>query len=272
MHDNATDSQNIQTSTATSNDIQLEVNAPIEPVKKKRGRKPNPNKRTGYFYEEQEEAFKNYVTSTDQEYRNKLFQEVLYPAFTKMIESISRRYGLFTPSESFDETFFDTMSFLITKVNNFDVTKGYKAYSYCGTICKRYLLLKRTQDMKYTENTLSYDNLFSGKSDDRLDETDGETDFSSELIKKTIEELQKLLGDEQNSNLTPNERSVGFALLELLTNWETIFTKIGSKKFNKTSVSYFIKEFTMLSSKEVRDAMKKFKNLYFFNKQKLIDS
>ena len=40
------------------------------------------------------------------------------------------------------------MSFLITKVNNFDFTKGYKAYSYCGTVCKRYLLLKRTTDMK----------------------------------------------------------------------------------------------------------------------------
>jgi len=65
---------------------------------KKRGRKPNPEKRTGYFYEEEEEAFKQYIQSTDQNFRNKIFKEKLFPAFTKMIESISRRYGLYTPS------------------------------------------------------------------------------------------------------------------------------------------------------------------------------
>ena len=77
---------------------------------KKRGRKPKAN-RKGYFYEEEEEAFIKYVTSTDQHERDKVFREKLYPAFTKMIESIIRRYELFTPSEDFTDTFYDTMSF-----------------------------------------------------------------------------------------------------------------------------------------------------------------
>ena len=198
-------------------------------------------------------------------------REKLYPAFTKMIESISRRYGLFTPSESFDDTFYDTMSFLMTKVNNFDVTKGYKAYSYCGTVCKRYLLLKRTQDMKRRENTLQYDVVFSGgKQDNRLNEDGENNNFYSEVIKRTIEQINKMLNDE-TTKMTENERRVGFALVEILSNWEEIFTRIETKKFNKTSVYYFIKEVTMLSTKEVRDAMKKFKNTYFFTKQKLIE-
>lgn len=69
-----------------------------------------------------------------------------------MIESIIRRYNLFTPDEDFEETFYDTMSFLITKINNFDSSKNYKAYSYCGTICKNYLILKRTQYSKKYKN------------------------------------------------------------------------------------------------------------------------
>ena len=63
----------------------------------------------------------------------------------------------------------------------------------------------------------------------------------------------------------------GYALLELLKNWEDIFVRIETKKFNKTSVYYFIREYTMLSAKEVRDAMKRYKNLYFFAKQKVIE-
>lgn len=242
-----------------------------EPPKKKRGRKPKADKQSGYFREDEEAAFKEYVESTDQMVRDKIFREKLYPVLTKMIESIGRRYRLFTPSESFDETFCDTLSFLMTKVDNFDTSKGKKAYSYCGTVCKHYLLSKRVQDMKRISTNVSYDDMFSGsKNDDRIDEVDEEKNVNNEIILKTIDEITKIVED-QNSTITENERSVGYALLELLKNWEDIFVRIETKKFNKTSVYYFIREYTMLSAKEVRDAMRRFKNLYFFTKQKVIE-
>ena len=68
---------------------------------KKRGRKPNPNKKV-YFGEDEERAFVEYVNSTDQAFRDKIFAEKLYYPFTKMIESIIRRYNLFTPNEDFE--------------------------------------------------------------------------------------------------------------------------------------------------------------------------
>ena len=241
------------------------------PAKKKRGRQSEPKKRTGYFYEEEEDAFKDYVTSTDQNHRNKVFREKLYPAFSKMIESIIRRYRLFTPSEDYEDTFHDTMSFLMTKVNNFDVTRGYKAYSYCGTVCKRYLLLKRTQDMKHTENTLSYDKLFGdGKSDNREDEGPAENPFYNEVINETIEEIKDMLFNAEKYNLRENEEKVGYALIEMLTNWNEVFKRIESRKFNRTSAIYFICEYTMLSPKEVREAMRKYRDIYTFTKERLI--
>lgn len=252
--------------------IEQENNEIEQKTPKKRGRKPNPEKRSGYFYEEEEQAFRDYVQSTDPDYRNKLFREKLYPAFTKMIESISRRYGLFTPSESFEDTFYDTMSYLMTKVNKFDTTKGYKAYSYCGTVCKRYLLLKRTQDMKRRETTLPYDAVFNATHQDkRTYEIYNTNTLANETIQRTVKEIEHMVSPDYKEKLTENERNVGIALLELLKNWEEIFTRLETKKFNKTSAYYFIKEYTMLSSKEVRDAMKKYKNLYFFTKQKIID-
>ena len=260
---------------ATQQDI-AETTEPSEetpaPAKSKRGRKPNPEKRTGYFYEEEEEAFKTYVTSTDQNVRNRIFREKLYPAFTKMIESIIRRYRLFTPSEDYEDTFHDTMSFLMTKVNNFDVTKGYKAYSYCGTVCKRYLLLKRTQDMKHTENTLSYDKMFGGAKDDNREYEPTETNpFYNEVIDETVNEIKDMLINADKYNIRENEEKVGYALIEMLTNWDEIFARIESRKFNRTSVTYFISEYTMLSPKEVREAMRKYRDIYNFTKERLIE-
>lgn len=48
----------------------------------KRGRKPL-NKRKGYFYEEQEQAVKEYLNADDKEEKDKIFNKWLKPAFTK---------------------------------------------------------------------------------------------------------------------------------------------------------------------------------------------
>lgn len=125
----------------------------------KRGRKPSTEKRTGYFYEEEEQAFVDYMNCENQEEKDRIFNAKLLPAFTKMIESIIRRYNLFTPSEEFTDTFNDTLSFMLTKISNFDVTTGKKAYSYCGTICKNYLIYKINQFTKNQKRNASYDDM-----------------------------------------------------------------------------------------------------------------
>lgn len=241
-------------------------------TQKKRGRKPNPNKKV-YFGEEEERAFVEYVNSTDQSFRDKLFAEKLYFPFTKMIESIIRRYNLFTPNEDFEETFFDTMSFLITKINNFDTTKNKKAYSYCGTICKNYLILKRTQYSKKIQKQVSYDILFPNNDSDNRTDVNQEKqlmEFNAELINNTISQLQETLLPEKQHLLTENEISIGNALLEMMLNWEEIFKYLGSKKFNKSCVLQFIRDYTNLPTKDIREGMKVFKDLYLFTKEKLI--
>lgn len=240
---------------------------------KKRGRKPNPNKKV-YFGEDEERAFVEYVNSTDQTFRDRIFAEKLYYPFTKMIESIIRRYNLFTPDEDFEETFFDTMSFLITKINNFDTTKNKKAYSYCGTICKNYLILKRTQYSKKIQKQVSYDLLYPNSDSDNRTDVNQEKqlmEFNTELINNTISQLQDTLLPEKQHLLTENEINIGNALLEMMLNWEEIFRYLGSKKFNKSCVRQFIRDYTNLPTKDIREGMKVFKDLYVFTKEKLIN-
>ena len=83
----------------------------------KRGRKPK--ERKGYFYENEEKAIVDYINETNIVEKNKIFNTILYPALTKMIESIIRRYKLFVPDEEFEQNFSDTISYLLTKINHF---------------------------------------------------------------------------------------------------------------------------------------------------------
>jgi hypothetical protein len=227
-----------------------------------------------YFGEEEEKAFVEYVNCTDQTVRDKLFAQKLYYPFTKMIESIIRRYNLFTPDEDFQETFFDTMSFLITKINNFDTSKNKKAYSYCGTICKNYLILKRTQYSKKIQKQISYDLLYPNSENDNRTSINYEKkaiEFNTELINNTISQLQEILLPENCVKLTDNEINIGNALLEMMLNWEEIFNHMGSDKFNKSCVLQFIRDYTDLPTKDIREGMKRYKDLYVFTKQKLIN-
>ena len=57
----------------------------------------------------------------------------------------------------------------------------------------------------------------------------------------------------------------------MLRDWDQIFVDVKHDKFNKTSMLFFIKEYTGLNTKDVRNAMKRYKELYFETKRKIID-
>jgi hypothetical protein len=249
-----------------------------EPPKKKRGRKPNPNKKNYYFGQNEEQSVVDYILTDDEREKNRIFNVTLKPAFTKMIESIIRRYSLYPPDEEFDETFDDTMSFLMTKLSCFDPSTNYKAYSYCGTICKNYLIYKINQFAKNQKRNESYDNpndSNQGSIDDNIrfsyDESDPRKTFLSELTGNTVENIRLILNDKDRLRLSDNEIKVGMTLINLMTNWDDIFAQMGSNKFNKSSILLFLKETTMLNTKEIRDALKVYKKRYYEVKWKLIN-
>ena len=248
-----------------------------EKPKKKRGRKPS-KERKGYFYETQEKAVVDYISTDDEREKNRIFNTVLKPAFTKMIESIIRRYNLYAPDEEFQDTFDDTISFLMTKLSCFNPNTNYKAYSYCGTICKNYLIYKINQFSKKQKRNVSYDNPFENVKSDindnisySYDSSDPRKTFLIELTGTTVDNIEKILLNKDNLELTSNEVKVGQALVNLMRNWDDLFAQMGSNKFNKSSILLFLKETTMMSTKEIRDSMKVYKKAYYETKNKIID-
>lgn len=239
----------------------------------KRGRKPS-KERKGYFYEKEEEAFVNYLTASTQEEREKIFQECLHPAFTQMISSIIRRYNLYPPEETFEETFDDTISFLMSKVDKFDPSSGYKAYSYCGTICKNYLILKINKYKNEQKRYARYDAMQSelnNSLEHAYDQHNNKSEGLQELINSTCNEIESMMENAEKHKLTDREIRVGVALCEVLRNWEDLFSQMGSNKFNKSSILMFLKETTYLNTNEIRNSMKKYKTAYQIIRKKMVD-
>lgn len=233
-----------------------------------RGRKP---KNKNYFGQEQENAVLEYLTVDDVQVKNLIYNEKLKPAFEKMIESIIRRYNLYIPEESFEETFYDTLSFLITKANHFQSDKNKKAYSYYGNICKNYLIGRLQKYTKKNQRNPSYD-LDDEEFTNNIkyaNKIDKNAKVASEIVERMIIRLNNMINNETNQ-LKESEAKLAKALINLFENWDYVMSTDGSNKLNRNAVLFFLREETGLDTKGVRDNMKKFRKEYLMIKDYVV--
>lgn len=221
-----------------------------------------------YFGPNEEAAVIRFLDSNDEKERNLIFNEWLDVPLNKMIESIIRRYKLYRKGFTFEELHADTYSFLITKVHKFESGRGKKAYSYFGTITKHYILGLLIKDEKYMKQNISYEENTENL-EEREDLTyviDSDKFSTDEFLASILDGVKAELNDEDlppKKKLNDNERKVGLALIAILENWETAFENMnGGSKYNKNSVLETMRNYTNLSTKDIRLAMKRYKELY----------
>lgn len=241
---------------------------------KKRGRK---RKNDLYFGPDQEEAVVRFLESDDVIERNKIYNKYLRHPIEKMVESIIRTYGLYRKSGSFEDLHGDTISFLITKADKFDATQGKKAYSYYGTICKNYLIGLLQKDNRTLTQFASYEeNYDSLESDERLSYSlDGDELKLDDFINKIILEVESemMIDYPDKKKLTENEIKVGRCLIEILEGWETVFDDMkGGAKYNKNQVLETMRNYTSLTTKDIRVSMKRYKIMYELIKRDGLDN
>lgn len=238
----------------------------------KRGRKPSENKVKGYFLEEQEEAVVEYLSCESKEEKERIYNQKLRAPFDKMVESIIRRYKLYIPDESSGETFTDTISFLLTKMDKFKPNNKTKAFSYYGTICKNHLIGRIENYAKGQMKNLPYETMSAGFVDSirYSDYNDNNARIASESIVMLIERIDKMLNSPSEYKLKENEIKMGEALKNFLENWDFVLSTDGSSKLNKNAVLFFLRDATGFDTKGIRDNMKKFKNEFYQIKKYLI--
>ena len=155
----------------------------------------------------------------------------------------------------------DTLSFLVTKMEKFKPSKGKKAYSYFGTICKNYLMGQIMKDNRDRNRKISYEDIsYSLEQDEKYSYTIEDDGIEVETIMRTLLfELKEFI---INNRLSINEEKIGYCLVDVFENYETIFIAGKGNKFNKNIILYQLREMSGLTTKEIRSALKPFKNLY----------
>ena len=223
-----------------------------------------------YFAEREEKAVLDYINSNSAEEKNRIYKEILLEPFRKMIQSILRRYPIHIGNHTMEEVESDALTHLIehmVKFNPDKITKSgvkTKAFSYCQTIIRNYY--KDHSKKSYTEKKINLS--FEVDNYNQLDK----------LIKTVIDKIEDKINNDPL--MKRNEIIVGDAIVNVLKNWHVLFmedtpegkyNKRVTNKFAKNKILLFLKEQTLLSTKEIRIAIKPFKEIYFLEKIDYLD-
>ena len=116
-----------------------------EPVKRKRKKKS----KIQYFTQATEDAIVRYNSSSDPEERSEIYRKDIHYAFFKLTENIIHTFKFYyTEVSDIEHLQHEVITFLLDKIHLFDPTRGAKAFSYFGTIAKRYLIIQNTKNYK----------------------------------------------------------------------------------------------------------------------------
>jgi len=112
---------------------------PSTPTSVKKKRKPKTI--NVYFTVDTEDAIVEYLASNDQITRDKIYNSRINYAFNKLAENIIHTFKFYyTDVDTMAELKHEVVTFLLSKLHLYKKEKG-KAFSYFGTIAKRYLII-----------------------------------------------------------------------------------------------------------------------------------
>jgi len=208
-----------------------------------------------------------YNLSVDYGERSKIYDERINYAFFKLTQNIIHTFKFYhTEVENIEDLQHEIIIFLLSKIHLFDPSKGAKAYSYFGTIVKRWLILYNDKNYKKKvasipvsileeDNTFSYTIEENNSPSDKLSHGDKISLFMDLYVEYCTENLEVLFPKDQDAKIAD-------AILELFRKREHLDI------FNKKALYIYIRE--MIDAKtpkitKIADRLHKiFKTNYIF--------
>ena len=189
-----------------------------------------------YFTKETEEYIVKYNTSVDPTYRAKIFTDHIYFPFYKLAENIIHTFKFYyTDVDDIEDLKHEVVSMLLEeKICKFDPTNGAKAYSYFGTIVKRWLINYNNKNYKKLKQIGSFDDMeesYEGGVDVKLPGGITLSQFLDMWVERTYDKLDTLFTKD-------TEKQIADAVL-------TIFkTRYDLDIFKKKALYIYIREMT----------------------------
>jgi len=199
-----------------------------------------------YFTQDTEDAIVAYVASVDMEERNRLYNEKIHHAFFKLTENIIHTFKFYyTEVDNIQDLQHEVITFLLSKLHLYDQTKGTKAFSYFGTIVKRYLILSnQTNYNKRIKtspvSTIEEDEKFSYQLDDikPIVTSNNLSKFMDEYIEYCTDNIFEIFPKE-------SEAQVADAVLELFRKRDSLDV------FNKKALYIYIREMIDIKTSKI---------------------
>jgi hypothetical protein len=212
-----------------------------------------------YFTQETENAIIEYNNTLDFDLRSKIYRERIHYAFFKLTENIIHTFKFYyTEVSNIEDLQHEVISFLLSKIHLFDPSKGAKAYSYFGTIAKRYLIISNTKNYKKRVDKAPIEEL---ESDEKYsyslsdDPTDKLSLFLDEFTNYCSQNIYTLFPKESDAKIAD-------AILELFRKRESI------EIFNKKALYIYIREIIDVKTPKITKIANKlydmFKEHYYF--------
>lgn len=230
----------------------------VQYTKKGTIRKRKPKTKKLYFTEDTEKAIIEYLATTDPHIRNKIYNERIKYAFHKLTENIIHTFKFYyTEVETIAELQHEVTAFLLEKLHLYNQSKG-KAYSYFGTIAKRYLILYNNKNYEKLKGKADIETIDEDKStvinilnsssptDDPLV---SESYFIEQFIKYMDIHLFRIFPDNEDAKTVD-------AIMELFKRREDLDI------FNKKGIYIYIREITNQDTPQITKVIKTLKKVY----------
>jgi len=228
----------------------------IELTKKGTVRKRKPKKANIYFTQETEDAIIEYLLTKDPVKRNQIFNEHINYSFHKLAENIIHTFKFYyTEVDTIPELQHEVVAFLLEKLHLYNQNKG-KAFSYFGTIVKRYLILYNNANYKKLKDKAPVEAIDEDKSI-FIDITNNGKELYAENAPSYMKQFTKYV-DKNLFSLFPkaNDARIADAILELFRKSENLDI------FNKKALYIYVKEMTEASTPQITKIIKRLKIIY----------
>ena len=230
--------------------IKLESNS-IPPPKKKRGRKRTKKR---YFTEDTDLAIKQYLASSNQKERDKIYKEIIHYPLYKLAENLIHTFKFYyTEVDNLEDLKHEVICFLLEKLDYFKPEKGTKAFSYFSIVGKNYLILYNNNNYKKKKQTTD---VMAADEDDgviRQLGRDGRKKDLKDFIDYFTEYIDKHMFVLFKKN---KDRKVCDAINTLFKRRENL------EIFNKKALYIYIREMTDVDTPVITKVTKLLKKLY----------
>lgn len=207
-----------------------------------------------YFTKETENYIVKYNTSENQDYRNDIFTKHIYYPFYKLAENIIHTFKFYyTDVDQIEDLKHEVVSMLLEeKIMKFDSTHGAKAYSYFGTIVKRWLINYNNKNYKKLKKIGSFDDIEESYEKQKVTDLNGLTlkQFLDIWVTKTDNELDTLFPK-------PSEKRIADAIL-------TVFKRrYDLDIFKKKALYIYVREMTDCETPHLTKVVSKLKTDFY---------